>query len=161
MFKRFLCILLTIAVLVTLVSCKEDYTHCELTLRLTEDFKREENSDFDLFYSNGIAAVALVRMSFSAALLQDVPDYLTAYEFGLLWLDQCDREAEMISTPEVDYCTYYETANGRKYFYLASFYRSQYAYFTVLYCVDSSMENEWSEKFLDFAKTAYFNSFVE
>jgi len=147
--------------MLSLVSCGEDYTHCELTLPLTDDFKSEKNEDFDAFFSNGTAAVALIRMSHAAAITQGVPDYLTAYEFGMLWLDMCDREAEMISTPEVDYCCYYEKSGEDNYYYLAAFYRSRYAYFTVLYCVNAELEDVWRVKFLDFAKGTYFNSWKE
>ena len=157
MYKKIITLILTIAVVLSLVSCGEDYTHCELTLPLSEDFEKEKTNDFDLLYTNGKAAVAVVRMSHSAAIVEGIPDYLTAYEFGALWLTLVKRDAEMVSTPEVDYTTYYEISGEIKSFYLASFYRTPYAYFTVLYCVDASLEDEWRVKFLDFATKTSIN----
>ena len=161
MLKRVATFALVFTLIFSFVSCGEDYTHCELTLSLEEDFEKVKTEDFDLMYTNGIAVCALVRISFSVALAQGIPDYLTAYEFGNVWLELCQREASMVRLPKVDYCEYYEERDSSEYYYLASFYRSAYAYFVVLYCVDKSLESEWKIKFIEYAQNAYFNSWKE
>lgn len=161
MIKKIIAALLFLSLSFGLFSCGEDYSHCELTLSLTEDFERRETDEFDLMYSNGACACALLRISFAAAITQGIPDYLTAYEFGKTWLKICGRESTVITLPEVDYCEYYESQEKTDYYYLAAFYRSPYAYFVVLYCVDKSLESEWSGRFLKFAKTSFFNDWKE
>ena len=158
MIKRAISALL-ITVLLFLVSCGDDstkYSHCEMVLPLDSDFYEIENSDFDVAYTNGVAAVAVLRLSFAAAFMQGIPETFNTDEFGRFWLRQCEREGEIKRHNGIAHCTYLQSDGKTSYFCLAAFYRTQYAYFVVVYTVGESVKNEWESRFLNYISTTYF-----
>lgn len=158
MFKKFLVSFLLLSLLFSFFACTAErvYSHCEMVLPLTEDFEVIENSDFDVAYSNGTAAVALLRISFSAAFIQGIPETFNTEEFGAFWLRQCSRTAEITRYRTIAHCTYEERSGGTDYYCLAAFYRTQYAYFVVICTVKSTLKDEWNPKFLDYISGVYF-----
>lgn len=147
-----------LALSLSLLSCSDGdgvFSYCELRIPLTEDFYSVEDENFDATYSNGDYAVAILRISFVAAVREGIPETMSAYEFGSFWIERCQREANLISGDTV-YCEYYETQSNTEYFYLEAFYRSAYAYFVVLFTTPSELEEAGRVDFLKFANNVSF-----
>ena len=160
MFKKLLSFVLALALSVSLISCSDGdgaFSYCEMSIPLTEDFYPVESEKFDATYSNGNYAVAILRISFVAAVMDGIPETLSAHDFGEIWLERCDRDANMISG-DLAYCEYYEDAGGIEYFYLEAFYRSPYAYFVVLFTTAAELESTGRVDFLKFAKNVTFTT---
>ena len=133
------------------------FSYCELRIPLGEDFYTIKDENFDAVYSNGEYAVAILRISFVAALREGIPETMSAYEFGEFRLDRCDRPAHLKGNDTV-YCEYYDRASGREYFYLEAFYRSADAYFVVLFTTDAELDDEGRAAFLNYSKGVYFTN---
>lgn len=160
--ERFLCVFLILTLVAAVfVSCKDtdtkEFTHCELTLVLDEDFQTEESDDFDLLLSNGDVAVSLIRISFEAGFNQGISDTYTAKGFAAFFMTKSEKNAELLMFGDVPYYTYTETAGESEIFYTVTFYRSYNAYFVVAYATALENRDILSEKFLEYADNAYFN----
>lgn len=160
MFKRGMLFILIIAVVFSAVSCKDSdpvYSYCELIIPLGEDFKEVSNKDFDITYSNGEYVVAILRISYVAAVKEGIPETMTTVEFAEFWLEKCGRSANVITSP-LAYAEYYDDSSGTENFYLEAFYRSKYAYFVVLFATKSEAEDEGRADFLNYAQGVYFTN---
>jgi hypothetical protein len=126
-----------------------------MSISLSDDFTKVSNEDFDITYSNGKYAVAVLRISFVAAVKEGIPETMTTVEFAEFWLDKCNRSANVITTP-LAYAEYYDSESGGENFYLEAFYRSKYAYFVVLFMAKAADENEGRVDFLNYAESVCF-----
>lgn len=158
MYKQALALLLFFITVFSLWSCKSEpsFYHAEMVIPLPDEYSITENSDFDKTFTNGESAVAVLRISFAAAINEGIPDTFGADEFALLWLIKNDREAQMQVKDGVDFCEYYENVLGVEYYYLAAFYRSHHAYFVVLFTTNRAKEEAYRVKFIEYATEIYF-----
>ena len=161
MTKKGLSFLVVLSLCFSLFSCSDEkgapYSHCEFVIPLSEDFYEVENKDFDVSYSNDEYVVAVLRISFVAGINEGIPETLTPYEFGRFWVEKCDRGA-YVNDGEIAYCEYYDASGIKELYYLEAFFRSQYAYFVVLFASDSEKDDEAREEFLNYASGVYFTS---
>lgn len=158
--KRIFSLLLVAVILLTVSSCDDEpmLSHCELRMPLPERYTESESDVYDVLYSNGRYMIALTRISFVAGMLgEGIPETLTDVEFAELYLEKCSREAE-IKSDGVVYVEYHDTTGSDEYYYLEAFYRSQYAYFAILFVSDATAEDVARESFLSFAKSVYFTN---
>lgn len=162
MIKRSVLLLVCIAIAISLLtSCSDGdgvFSYCEAELPLGEDFRTLSDENFDAVYSNGKYTVALLRISFVAAVNEGIAETMTPYEFGLFWIDRCQRDANVISDGVV-YCEYYSFGESgeEEVFYLESFYRTAYAYFVILFAVPAEEEEAGRVDFLNYANSVHFN----
>ena len=161
MLKRLLLLALSLALSFSVIACSQSqtYSHCEMVLPLADDFYEVENADFDKSYSNGIAAVAILRLSFEAAFSSGIPETFNTEEFGRFWLRECGRSAEIVRYEGIAHCTYTESVGETDYFCLAAFYRTYYAYFVVLFTVEDAVRTEWEGEFLRYISNVYFTDY--
>ena len=154
--KRILSLILIFALSLFVVSCSEkSFGHAELSIALSERFEEVENENFDKTYTNGISVVAIYRISHQAAFNQGLSDALTAEQFARLYMNRSDRKSEIKFRETTPYYEYTAQTDGIGTAYLASFYRSKYAYFLVLFaCPEGSYEGLKSEFF------AYIDSVI-
>ncbi len=131
------------------------FSYCELRLPLTDDFEEIENENFNVTYSNGNYAVAVLRISFIDAVVEGISETMSAYEFGEFWLERCDRDAKLKSDKFV-YCEYEDRISSVKYYYLEAFYRSAYAYFVILFTTVPELKAQGRTDFLKYAENLYF-----
>ena len=156
MFKKILTLIITLSLCLSLFSCSEEvFSYCELRLPLPNDFEEIENENFNATYSNGNYAVAVLRVSFVDAIIEGISETMSAYEFGEFWLESCKRRATL-KTDSFVYCEYNDKVGGVKYYYFATFYRSAYAYFTVLFMTVEELKTEGRKDFAEYAKNLYF-----
>lgn len=158
--KVFIAFLLCFLLAFSFFSCSGNqtnpYSHCEYNLSLPNNFYKIENPQFDVSFTNGKEYVAILRISYAAAIKSGIPETYTADEFGLYWLKECDRSCDMLKFEDVDYCDYVETVNDEEFFYLAAFYRSKHAYFVVLFSSSNKDAETSKDVFLRYAADAYF-----
>ena len=157
MIKRIFALILTAVLTLSIISCEDEpkYSHCELILPLTNDYREVDNENFDVTYSNGKNMVAVLRISFVAGLGDGIPETMTAVEFRDYWLNRLDRYA-ILSDGDVAYCEYYDGEGEEEIYYLEAFYRSQYAYFVVLFATDASREVSGRSEFLTYIEKVKF-----
>lgn len=161
MLKKIIALILCLATLTVFVSCNKNkdrvkYGHCEMILPLSSDFYEVEDENFDVTYSNGKYVVAVLRLSFEAAINEGIGETMTPHEFGRFWVEKCNRNA-IVRTKTVTYCEYYEYAGIAEFYYLEAFLRSQYAYFVVLFASPSAYDDEAFDDFISYAEMIAFN----
>lgn len=142
-----------------LVSCsgERSFNHCELYITLPREFEDVGSSDsFDLLLSNGDVSIGIARMSFSAALNNGIADTLTDMAFAEFFIAQSGKQLTVYNRKGVPYVSYSEAHDGKEYYCMASFHRSLYAYFFVLYSTDYDKADTWREDFLNIATDVRF-----
>ena len=159
MIKKILGIILFSAILLSLFSCDEEisYGHAELEIALSEDFREFEAENFDAAYTNGKAVVGIIRISFDASYNQGISDALTPEQFARLYKTATKREAEITLFGFTPYYEYTELQDGVENSYLASFYRSKYAYFAVIFATPQLFYPELKDEFLSYTETVIFS----
>ena len=156
MLKRFFCVILLVATIVSCASCTRDksFTHADLTLTFDKDFREEKSEDYDLLVTNGKATAALSRLSFVDALRQDISATMSAQEFAEYMLLKTGKSATVFIRGDYAYYTYREVMADGEVYSMATFYRTAYAYVVVLYATSAVRELEYREKFFEYADSA-------
>ena len=155
MIKKTISATLILLLCFSFVSCLDTdtvYSHCELTIPLADNFREIENENFDVTYTDGESAVAILRISFEAGLKSGISNLMSSYEFGEFWLERCERDASVVKEGTV-YCEYYD---GEQY-YLETFYRSKDAYFVVLFATAAKNREKNFGKYLEYAEGVKFS----
>lgn len=158
MIKKIFSFILALAAVITLVSCDGEkiFGHAELRLPLSEDFREFEAETFDAAYSDGNILVAVYRVSFAAGMEDGIPETLTPEQFARLYKKSSGRDAEIKKKGLTPYYEYSETQNGVKSCYLASFYRSKYAYFAVLFAAPEGIYSEKLPEIFSYIENVIF-----
>ena len=141
MLKKIIALILATLSLFTFTSCGgPKYAHCELVLNLPDSFSERESDDYDAVFSDGEVFVGILRVSFAAGVTDGIPETMTATEFGELWNDRCSRFADVKNKGGVTFSEYYDYYGGVDGYYFEAFYRSEHAYFVVLFATQKSLE---------------------
>ena len=163
MLKRALSLLFILSLLFSFTSCGDEeappmLSHCELRLPLPDGYTEVENDVYDAAVSNGLYMIALTRISFIAGMMGDgIPETLTDIEFGELYLEKCSRDEE-VKRDTVAYAEYFDKSGAAEYYYVEAFYRSQYAYFVILFVSPAELAGEAEGVFLELANKVYFTA---
>lgn len=159
MIKKIVSALLVVLLCLSFVSCSDGptvYSHCELTIPLADSFREIENENFDVTFTDGETVVAILRISFEAAIKNGISNVMNAYEFGEYWLMRCERDASIVRGSVV-YCEYYDSQDGHEQYYLEAFYRSKFAYFVVLFATSANNGEKNLGKYLEYAEDVIFS----
>ena len=158
MIKRIFTLFLTIVLSLSFISCGKDnkYAHCELVLPLTSDYSSVKNESFDATYSNGKSMVGILRISFVAGMNEGIAETMTTVEFRDFWLKRLNREA-ILRDGAVTYCEYYDGEGSDELYYLEAFFRSQYAYFIVLFATNVKNQESGRREFTSYLDKIYFD----
>ena len=159
MIKRILFAFVALITVVSLISCRKEekiFGHAELRLPLSSDFQEFRAESFDVAYTNGTLVVGAFRVSFDAGAELGIPDFLTAEQFARLYLSETGREAEIKKHGLMPYYEYTEIQDGLQNSYLASFFRSKYAYFIVVFACPSAVYSENLPLFLSYTDSVIF-----
>ena len=159
-------ILMSVALLLvaaTLVSCKDAkplFEHCELGIRLPSEFaSHDSDGAFDAAWSDGATVVGMYRVSFDAAVDEDIPLTLSALGFAEFYLRLTDKTAEIDEYGTVAYYYYLSSAGGGgEYMYLLTFFRTPYSYFVISFISSSEDMDEKLSEYLELASTVYLKS---
>ena len=158
MLKRIIALTVALSTAFLLFSCKESkgvFTHCEMKIELGEDFYTTEYEKFDAVYTNGRYLVAVRRLSFVAAVSDNISETMTPHEFGEYWVNRFGIFA-VVKTDEITYCEYYDSNGADEYYYLSAFYRTAYAYFVILFVAPIAIEYPASDDFRSYAQRVTF-----
>ena len=157
MLKRVLALFLSVFVFLSVISCeKEDFSHCEMTVPLTDKFERIYSESFDAAFSDGVLSVALLRISFEAAELDGIPISMSSEKFARFWLQNSGRYADVFLHNGVDCAEYKDTENGALYSTVSAFYRSKYAYFVLIFTVNEFDFESYRDSIYEYISGVYF-----
>ena len=157
MIRKIFLLVLTAAVFILCVSCgKQDFGHAEMKIPLNSDFEAVEIEGYDAAYSDGEKIVAAMRISFEAGFNQGIPETFTPQEFAAFYLKEVGRDAEIQKKGYLAFCEYEIEDSGTDYYYMLAFYRTKFAYFTVLFTAPLFSGEELREDFLKIAESIYF-----
>lgn len=157
-------ILLLIATVLSLASCKKKsheqrIEYCELGMVLTDEFSAYESDGvFNLAYSDGNMIVGISRYSFVDC---EQVGLLTTYspkKLANVYLErlgmQVDEKVKMQG--DVPYFSYTKTeSDGVEYYYMPTFYRTQYAYFIITFITPKARMIEGREEVFEYINTVY------
>ena len=150
--RRYCLLFFAVLLAVFLVSCDTGYTYCEISLPLGAEYEDIDYEGFDASFSNGEAVACILRISFEAGFKQGIPETMNSRQFANFWRNRVGRNEEIY----LDRATPYYTYNQEGYFYVNGFYRSQYAYFVVLFACPEESSDVYLKDFLDILDGAVF-----
>ncbi|MBQ7332814.1 MAG: hypothetical protein IJW38_00520 [Clostridia bacterium] len=158
MIKKLFALLLALTLTASLFSCDKEkvFGHAELRISLDGDFSEFEAESFDAAYANEEAVVGILRISYEAAYNSGIPDFLTTEQFAKLYMKQTGRVSEIKTYRGTPYYEYTDLTGGVENSYIASFYRSKYAYFAVFLATPAKNYSEISAKLLSYTETVIF-----
>ena len=161
--KSFVAILLLISLALSLASCKKSHEqrieYCELGMVLTDEFSAYESDGvFNVAYSDGNMIVGISRYSFVDC---EEVGLLTTYspkKLANVYLErlgmQVDEKVKMQG--DIPYFSYTKTeSDGVQYYYMPTFYRTQYAYFIITFITPKSRMVEGREEVFEYMGTVY------
>lgn len=160
MFKR-LCAVFVLAVLMTSIcSCKDKgVEYCELGIMLPDDFEEYDSvGAFDVAYSNKEIIVGFSRLSFVDCVESGLLTTWSPYKLATVYLDKMDKPTDsgVEQHGDVPYFTYTSVdGQGNSYFYMPTFYRTQYAYFVVTFITPSSNKVVGRAEIFKYIDTVY------
>ena len=154
-------LLLLVSLLLSFASCSNEQRieYCELGIVLTKDFEEyESDGAFNVAYTDGNVIVGIARYSFVDCEQLGLLTTFTPLKLAKVYLDMMDRtvDEKVKRHGDIPYFTYTETAeDGSKFFYMPTFYRTQYAYFVITFITPKSREAEGRVEFLNYMSTVY------
>ena len=148
MHKRILALFILLALILSLVGCsaEKSFTCAELTLTLPDGYTERERPDgANMLLSDGSNTVTVRRLSFADAYKEGIPSGYSASQFAELFLERSELEGTLHSYKSTPYYTYYTTREGVRLFCLASFYRTPYSYFIIVFATRAELEEKGRE----------------
>ena len=158
MVKRIFTVILFFSVLLTIASCDKNdfFGHAELRIALDSDFREFKSDNFDAAYTDGTAVVGIYRISYNAGFNQGIPDFLTPAQFAAFYMERAEIESEVKDYRGTAYYEYTRLDGELKNSYIASFYRSKYAYFIVLFATPEKLYPDIAGELLSYTETVIF-----
>ena len=155
MIKKILSLAILISSLVLLTSCARTHTYAEFTLTAPRDYKEyDSDGDYDLAFTDGYATVGVVRISLVTAEKTGLDITYTPGDFAMYYMQLAGINSKLQLEEGIPYYTYFQTVGGRKYYYLAAFYRTEGAYFTVTCTVEESKAIVYIDEFKEIITSA-------
>ena len=162
------------------VSCGDTlaHKHCEIVLNLPKEYESanpkepfviedsrgiptlllmSSGASIDMALCDSQSVVALTRISNEAAYEEGISPVLTQLDFARFYMELSNIDSEVKLHSDIPYYTYTVTSNtGEEFKFLATFYRSPYAYFVVLYAAVADVFDGRLRSFLDYASDVGF-----
>lgn len=157
--KPLVVLLLILSLALTSCSNAEEFEYCELGIVLTKDFESyDSDGAFSVAYSDGSVIVGIARYSFVNCEELGLLTTFTPYKLATVYLEMLDRTVDEKVTEygDVPYFTYTEVdEGGTRYFYMPTFYRTQFAYFVITFITPSSRASVAREEFYRYMDSVY------
>lgn len=155
--KRLVFLFAAISLFASLLSCSHtrEFTHCEMTLTLSDSFAQTESGDpfvikgalgepvvfytsnadkSDVVLCDGEMALMLVRISHEAAAGEGIFPGLTQLEFARFYISLSNVDSEVRLYSGIPYCTYRRVgSDGGAFTFLQSFFQTPNAYFVLTF----------------------------
>ncbi|MGM9680466.1 MAG: hypothetical protein ACI3XR_03065 [Eubacteriales bacterium] len=159
--KKFLALILCTVTLLTtlaLASCSEntkEYSSSGITVTLPDSFVEKELIGYTYYLQSTDVIFAAVKEEFSAAtLIPGFKDYtLKQYADLVVTANLLTGIATVEETDGLTYLTYEKDVSGQTYFYIAPVFKGSDAFWLVNFGCFASDKDEYSEKFIEWAKT--------
>ena len=148
-------LLLLLSPLFLLVSCTEDHTYAEFTLSAPRDYDEyDATGEYDLAFTDGYATVGLTRISLVTAEQTGLDISYSPGDFAAFFMEKAGIDSKLQTEDGIPYYTYFQNVYGKKYYYLAAFYRTEGAYFTVTCMVEESLAVAYIDEFKEIITSA-------
>lgn len=156
--RRRIALILLLSLAISLFSCSEDtdFSHAELNIPLPDSFSRVEKENYDAAFTDGILVVTVSRLSFAMCYEDGIPDTMNSREFARFWTNRSEIDADLQVYGGVDFVEYKTGIDGYEYYYVSAFYRTQYAYFIVVFATASYNEDSLRSDILGYMSSVYF-----
>ena len=147
--------------LITLVSCDNGkrVEYAELGIVLTKEFSvYDSNGAFNAAYSDGNIIVGFTRFSFVDCIEVGMLTTWTPRKFAEVYLNKMnvsvDEKVQMHG--DVPYFSYTAADDdGNYYYYMPTFYRTQYAYFVITFITPLANKEAGRVEFFEYMNTVY------
>lgn len=159
-FGRLPALLVVISVLFSMFSCSNEqaFEYCELGIVLTNDFdKYESNGAYDAAYADGELIVGMTRISFVESEEFGILTTHTPEKFARVYCDTyVAKGVEIFQHKDVPYYSYVNKgADGYRYFYMLTFYRTPFSYFIITFITPEYKLDVQKEKIFEYIETVY------
>lgn len=163
MIKRLISLLLLLSCLTGLVACGDEeeggfktFTSEELSITLSDSFYQAEDPTSNLLLTNGKMTVSFKRLSFIDAEASGVSAAYSDVRFANYFLQNSGIDSEVFMSGDTPYYTYYSEGETRL-FCLASFYRTPYAYFILIFATSADLERSARDEIFAALKTVEYD----
>ena len=158
MSKRIISFFLIFSSLVMLSACRDKRGYLELGLEIPDTYREKNTEDtFDAAYSDGVAVIGIIRLSFQAAIDDGIVETYSPEGFAKYYKNRIEKsECEIKFSGDAPYIVY-EEGEEIPYSYLTSFYRTRYAYFVVTFVTESVVFSDYEAEFIEIAGSAYLD----
>lgn len=162
MLKRLLIIIMLPCLLLSFISCEDDGTGMkrfsseELSISLSESYYSVEDESSNLLLTDGKMTVSFKRLSFIDAEASGISAAYSDLRFARYFLDESGIDGEVYIYSDTPYYTYYSEGDERL-FCLASFYRTPYAYFILIFATSASRERAAREEIFSALETVEYD----
>lgn len=133
--------------------------YCELGIILTDDFiTYDTEGTFSVAYSDGKTVVGISRYSFVDCEEMGLLTTYTPKKLATVYLEMMGRTVDegVKVRGDIPYFTYTQTAaDGSRYFYMPTFYRTPYAYFVITFITPKEREEAGRVEFYGYMDTVY------
>ena len=137
------------------VSCSKEHTYAEFTLTAPRDYDEYDSGGaYDLAFTDGQATVGVHRISFVTAEKTGLDISFTPGDFARFFMEKAGVDSLIQTEKGIPFYTYFQTVGGKKYYYLAAFYRTEGAYFTVTCMVEESRAISYIDEFKEIITSA-------
>ena len=136
----------------------KEFVTGELTVTLTDSFKKADYSGEQVCYESGDTLVMILREDFETG--SDV-SRLSLDEYGRIVIET--NKSKLIAEPlqhedgltYTDYCS--KGTDGKSYDYFTVFYKSRNAFWTVQFITTKDNADKLRPQFIDYAKSVRFS----
>ena len=155
--KRLLCLLVFLALCLSLVGCKpREYIYCEVGITLPRSYRPfDASGEYDLAFRDGDTVIGVRRISFDAAIKEGILATHSPLKFAEIYRDRVvgEGDAVMREHGDIPYFSYTRATSSGTYVYTPAFFRTPYAYFILILVTENSLQVGGCVAFLDICDT--------
>lgn len=158
--KKILYLLLLIVVAVTgcalLEPEEKTFTDKGMSITLTDDFTEKDLVSTTVYFESMDAVVTGLKEEFSTLEEAGLTKDSTVEDYAKVVAYNNKKEDEIKTEDGLTYFTYTSDVNGKTYFYIASMYKSNDAFWLFNFACDSSDQEQFENTFKTWAKSVKF-----
>ncbi|MCX4253807.1 hypothetical protein [uncultured Clostridium sp.] len=152
-------ILLVASLLLLVCGCslaKEEYSNDHFTITMEKGFTEKELASMTVYYESKKALMSGLKESFESLAAVDIDENTSIEDYGKAVIENNKANYELKEKDGVHYFTYEKEASGKKFFYLASVYKTDDAFWLFNFACDEKNKDTYEPLFLEWAKSVDF-----
>jgi len=132
---------------------EETFTKAGLTITLTDKFGEKDMAAYTAYYESRQAVVFTLKEEFSLFEQAGISSEMSLDEYVKVVSDANNKSYIAKEKDGLTYFEFNQTINGKDFSYFAVVYRGDDAYWLVQFACENKNYSEFSEKFVEWAKT--------